>query len=521
MLLANWTSSERAALVREIEAEYFRRGQLRWMLQEHASQLEVYDQIYACSDHRFVLEIARQWGKTWLLATLAVETCIRFPGCRVVYGAPTLKHLQEFIIPTLHAVTRIAPPGVRFSFRESKGHFECENGSYIHLFGAKDKHDAERGRGPKAKLIVFDEAGFTPVLGYVLDDVFKAQTLHSGGRTILASTPAEEPDHAFTEIATIAETNGNYARRTIYDNPMLTPERIREFIEQGAKDKGLTPEEYMQTDTFRREYLAERVINKLLVVVPEWEKKRSALMVPVKRPRYFNAQVTLDFGGNDPHAAHFGYWHFERAEFVVEDELLLRNGENTHQLAQAIQAKEHALYGVNKWDGTLRGARDEPTQHLIDALPGWLQELVNKAETQEQPHTRWCDNDIQLARDLYQLHQMAFIPTAKDNLELQVNNLRVAISSEQFRVDPRCVHTDRHMRTTTWKDHKRKDFARRAGEHGDLVATSIYELRNVDKRNPHVEPKKDHLGRVMQPPTVTLLPDTRLGRKLLGKGRTQ
>lgn len=512
MLLASWTSEERTALVREIELEYFRRGELRWML--HASQQEVYDQIEACADHRFVLEIARQWGKTWLLATLAVETCIRFPGCRVVYGAPTLKHLQEFIIPTLHGVTSRAPHGIRFAHRESKGHFECENGSYIHLFGAKDKHDAERGRGPKAKRIIFDEAGFTPVLGYVLDDVFKAQTLHSGGDTLLGSTPAEEPDHAFTEIASIAETNGNYARRTVYDNPLLSAARIREFINQGARDKGLTPEEYEASDTFRREYLAERVINKLLVVVPEWEKHREKSIQIVERPKYFNGQVTLDFGGNDPHAAHLGYWHFARAAFVVEDELLLRNGENTQQLALAVQAKERETWGVDKWDGTLRGARDAPTQHLIDCLPQWLQEIVNAVETQPQPHTRWCDNDIQLARDLYQLHQMAFVPTAKDNLELQVNNLRVAIQSGQFLVHPRCVHTDRHLKSTTWKDHKRKDFARRAGEHGDLVATSIYELRNVDKRNPHVEPEKDHLGRTKHQPVTSLLPNTRLGRKL-------
>lgn len=512
------TPEERQALRLEARAELWRRGILRWLL--HASQREVYDAIKACPDHRFVLEISRQWGKTWLFACLACEKAQERPGCRVVYGAPTLKHLQEFIIPTFSALANHAPRDARPEFRESKGRWEFPNGSYIHLFGADDKASADRGRGPKADLVIFDEAGFTPVLGYVLDDIFKAQTLHSGGKTLLGSTPAEEPDHPFTEIAVIAESNGNYARRTIYDNPLLTPERIREFIEQGAKDKGLAPEEYVETDTFRREYLAERVINKLLIVVPEWEKRRGELLVPIERPQYFNGQVTLDFGGYDPHAAHFGYWHFARAEFVVEDELLLRNGENTEQLAHAIQEKERELWGVNKWDGTLRGARTEPTQQLIDCLPPWLQEIVNRAESHEQPHTRWCDNDIQLARDLYQLHQLAFIPTAKDNLELQVNNLRVAIQSKQFRVHPRCVHTDRHLKTTTWKDHKRRDFARRGGEHGDLVATSIYELRNVDKRNPHVEPERDRLGRVKHVPQPSLLPNTRLGRKLSGTGRT-
>lgn len=507
---------EQEELLKAIHDEYWRRGYLRHLL--HESQQEVYDQIYACPDHRFVLEISRQWGKTWLLAALACEAALQFPGCRVVYGAPTLKHLQEFIIPTFNALTALAPRDCRPVFKESKGHWVFPNGSYIHLFGADDKASADRGRGPKAKRIIFDECGFTPVLGYVLDDIFKAQTLHSRGLTLLGSTPAELPDHPFTEVASIAEANGNYARRTVYDNPLLTPERIREFVVQGARDKGLSEEEYLASDSWRREYLAERVINKLLVVVPEWEKHRSELIQVIERPKYFNAQVTLDFGGNDPHAAHFGHWDFARAIFYVEDELLLRNGENTAQMAQAIQAKERELWGVNKWDGTLRGARDEPTQALLDCLPEWLQDIVNKHETHEQPHTRWCDNNIQLARDLYQLHKIAFIPTAKDNLELQVNNLRVAISSKQFRIHPRCVHTDRHLRTTTWANHKRKDFARKGGEHGDLVATSIYELRNVDKRNPHEEPKTDHLGRVTMPARPSLLPNTPLGRKLSKTG---
>lgn len=507
------TPEEREALRLEARHELWRRGHLRHLL--HSSQREVYDAIAACEDHRFVLEISRQWGKTWLLAALACETAQGQPGCRVVYGAPTLKHLQEFIIPTFSALANHAPADARPMFRESKGRWEFPNGSYVHLFGADDKASADRGRGPKAARVIFDECGFTPVLGYVLDDIFKAQTLHSGGMTLLGSTPAELPDHPFTEIATIAETNGNYARRTIYDNPLLTPERIQGFIEQGAKDKGLTPDEYVQTDTFRREYLAERVINKLLVVLPEWDKHRDRLLVAVERPARFLGQVTLDFGGNDPHAAHFGYWHFERAAFVVEDELLLRNGENTAKLAEAIQAKERELWGVNRWDGTLRGARDEPTQALIDCLPGWLQDVVNKAETTEQPHTRWCDNNIQLARDLYELHRMAFIPTAKDNLEMQVNNLRVAIESGQYLVHPRCVHTDRHFRGTTWKDFKRKDFARRAGEHGDLLAAAIYELRNVDKRNPAPKlAEHDALGRPIGPKQAPVLPATRLSRRL-------
>ncbi len=505
------------ALLRELEREFWLRGLLGFLL--HEGQRELLGLLEASPRGTFVLEIARRWGKTFFLVVVAFMVCLRKPRARVVYGAPTLKHLEEFVLPAIEKIARGAPAACRPVWNGAKGHLTFPNGSYVHLFGADDKRKADRGRGPEADLAIFDEAGFCPLLRYVIRSVLRPQLLHTGGRILLGSTPAEEPDHDFTAMAERAEANGLYARRTVWDNPRLTKEQIRQFIEDDAKDEGLSAEAYQETDDFRREYLAERVINKLLVVIPEWEKHRAELFLPVERPRYFNAQVTLDFGGNDPHAAHFGYWHFERAEFIVEDELLLRNGENTAELAQAIRAKETELYGTNLWDGTLRVASEDALDNVVAALPVWLADVLHKkARGDSQPFARWCDNDIQLSRDLYELHQMAFIPTAKDNLEHQVNNLRVAISSKQYRVNPRCIHTDRHLKSTTWANHKRKDFARKAGEHGDLVAAAIYEMRNVDKRNPDKEEKRDVLGRRTSAPPQSLLPNTRLGRKLAGTG---
>jgi hypothetical protein len=110
--------------------------------------------------------------------------------------------------------------------------------------------------------------------------------------------------------------------------------------------------------------------------------------------------------------------------------------------------------------------------------------LEAEIEGDGQPWMRVSDNDLQLVRDLYELHELAFVPTAKDDKQLQVNNLQVAINREEVYVHPRCVHTDRHFRTTTWADHKRKTYARRGGEHGEFVDTAVYALRNVDKRDP-------------------------------------
>ncbi len=474
----------RARVLDAAKAELWRAGELRWLL--HPDQHAVYLLIAACTASRFVLEIARRWGKSYLLVLIAIETCLKNPRGRVVYGAPSLKHLEDFVLPAFEKILEFAPADCRPVWRASKGHWLFPNGARIQLFGADDKRKANRGRGPAALLCIFDECGFTPILKYVLTSIFRPQLLHApGGRptTLLGSTPAEEPEHEFTEIAARAEANGNYARRTIYDNPRLGPERIQAFISEDAAEEGLTPEAYRQTDVFRREYLAERVINQLLVVVPEWEEKRSKLLVAVERTEFFNGMSILDFGGADPHAAHFGYWHAKLRKWVIEDELLLRQGENTAVLAEHVKAKETELWGVKAWEGTLRGVTEKPTDELLACIPDWMANALDAAAP-KQPFTRWADNDLQLVRDLYELHGLLFIPTAKDDKALQVNNLRVMFRQEEVLIHPRCVNTDRHLKSTVWKDHKRKDYRRRGGEHGDLVDTLTYGARNLDRRDP-------------------------------------
>lgn len=458
-------------------------------LKLHEDQQRVYarmQQVFAAGADSYVLEIARRWGKTRLLTVLAVETCIRQPKARVAYGAQTGKDLENFIIPHLEAVTDDAPPGLRWVFDGKRMHFKCENGSYVHLFGCDDKRKANRGRGPGADLAILDECGFIPVFNHVRRNVLRPQLMHSQGKMLYASSPAEEPEHEFTGMAERAEARGNYDRRTVWDNPLLSGEDIQRFIATDAKDEGLSPEQYMKTDDFRREYMAERVVNPLLVALgTDWAEKRGVLIRAVERPEFYDAMTVLDPGGSDPHAVSFGYWHFQMAKYVQEDELLLRGGENTEDLAALMQAKEKALWGVTLYDGTLRAATEDDTGNIAATVPEWMRDVL-QGEAQPQPYARWMDINLGLAKDLYQLHKMAFINTAKAEKQEHVNNLRVALRREEYLLHPRCVHTDRHFTQTTWANHRRREYARRGGEHGDLLDTAVYAMRNVDKqRNPY------------------------------------
>jgi hypothetical protein len=482
-------------LVRRANDLECRAGRLFHML--HESQLEALAAIDRATARTFVLEIGRRWGKTYLMVALALMTAWRKPKTRVVYGAPTLKHLAEFVLPAFDKIAARVPADMRPRFNSANDHIECHNGSWVHLFGADNQRNADRGTGGDAELCIFDESGAEGVatmLKYIGKAIFGPSLQFKegspNGSIIYASTPARSPEHDFTDATEKAEATGNRFHATCFDNPRLTDAQRTAFIAADAADEGLSPDEYMKTDTFRREYLAERVVDPLLVVVPEWAEKRAKLLRAIDRPEFFRGMTTLDFGGSDPHGLHLGYWHptlqvkdGKVGAYVLEYDSMLRG--NTGVLNEEIRRLETQAYGVKKWEGTMAAARDAQLRALRDQVPKWMEGVMQaQVEGDEQPWMRVADNDVQLVRDLYELHGLAFIPTAKDDKQLQVNNLQVAIREERVFVHPRCEATDRHLRTTTWADHRRSTYSRRGGEHGEGVDCLVYALRNVDKRDP-------------------------------------
>jgi len=463
----------------------WRRGELRWKLD--ANQRGLYNEIHGSQRKRFVLECARRLGKSYLLCLMAVEACLRRPGARVVYGAPTIKEVVEIIIPIIDELCADAPAECRPTFNAQSGHVEFPNRAAIVLFGCDDKRRANRGRGPGADMVVIDEAGFIPILGYVLHSIVNPQTLTTGGRVLIASTPSDEPDHDFTRIAEQAEADGNYAHRIITDNPRLTSEQITEYVQNEASDLGMTVAEYQASDTYQREHLARRVVDRTLVVMGEdWTASREAAMVEVPRPQFFDGYASLDMGGVDPHGVLFGYWYFERSTLVIEDELLLRDGETTQDLADRIKAKEAELWGASRWDGTLRLYQDKAESSHLALLPPWLRDRVKREEEAPlQPLMRVCDNDIQIAKDLSVLHGLSFVPTEKTDKRWYVNEFRIAMRKGQVKVHPRCRHLDRHLRQTVWANHRQSDYKRKNGEHGDLLDCAVYMWRTLRReRNP-------------------------------------
>jgi hypothetical protein len=495
---------DKAEARRVLERVCIEGGELRFLL--HRGQREALEAFEAAQGSRFVLEVARRWGKTWMLLVLAFMACMRKPKSRVVYGAPTLKHLAEFVLPTFEQLTERFPQRLAPRWNAQKSHIEFPNGSYIHLFGADDKHKADRGRGPSAELAMFDEAGFCPLLRYVLRSVFRPSLLHSGGRTIVASTPAELPDHDFTRIAELAEANGAYFTRDVWANPRLTRAQIQKFIEDDARDEGVSVEAYMESDDFQREYCAKRVVNRLLVAVPEWAEMRATRFARVPRPPTFRGHTIIDFGGNDPHAAIFGYFHPEFG-FVVEKDLLLTRDERSRQFSDAVKAREGEVWGTDRWDGSLPALASKHLHEAFrDEVPDWLLPEID-IEAPPQPWLRITDIHPELARHFYTVG-LAAAPVHKTTKQLMVQEFRNVVRDGQFWVAPEAEATDRHLRTTTWQNEKRKDWARRGGEHGDLTDCCVYFVRGGSRDVPL--PEKPRVFDESQPMTA-------LERRLAGR----
>ncbi len=430
-------------------------GDLSWLLD--SNQLDIKAQIEANANKYFILECARRLGKSYLLCIIAVECALRKPRQRILYAAPTTKDAQEIVAPLLEQICDTAPFSIKYDKNQSK--FIFPNGSQIRLFGCDNKTKANRGRGSGADLVLLDEAGFIPVLGYVLHSIVAPQTLTTKGRVILASTPSDEPDHQFTQLAAQAEAGNYYVRKTIHDNPRLTKAEIAKYIAEDAALLGFTVDEFKESDVYKREFLALRAIDTNLVVCPEW----NGVFEEVPRPEFYSAYVAFDAGGVDPHGLLFAYWDFATQTLVVEDELLLRDGEATDVIASKVKEKEAYLWGVERWDGTLRALE---------------QDVLVPTPSPKQPYLRVSDMGspkLDLVVD-----GVRFLPTAKTEKRAQIDAVRIMFRQNKIKIHPRCRNLARHVRTTMWLNEKQQSYRRtKTGEHGDLLDCLVYIVRNL------------------------------------------
>lgn len=429
--------------------ELWSRGILNYKL--HPVQKKMLASYISQNNEITTIACSRRLGKSFLLCLLASEKCIQTPNAIVKYVCPRKNMVKTILQPIMSEIFKDCPPEMKPEFKYNDYMYVFPNGSQIQMSGTDNGHH-ENLRGGKSDLWIVDEAGFCDELKYVVNTILAPTADTTGGRGIIASTPSKTTDHDFIEsFLKPAEFRGDLIKYTIYDNPLISQAKIQEIIDrypQGAKD----PE-------FRREYLCEVINGGDLSIVPEFtEEIQKDVVKEVLRPPFYDAYVSMDIGFKDLTVVLFSYYDFKNGVIVIEDELV----------------------------------QDGKTL-LIDTFSRDIKKIEERLWTSPSsgefrpPYLRVSDNNNQIMlNNLATDYNILFIPTAKDNKDIHIANMRMKIANKQIIINPKCKTLLYHLRNGCWTKARDK-FARSpdAG-HYDAIDSLIYLIRNVQtQKNPY------------------------------------
>lgn len=421
----------------------WRKGRLRYLL--HSGQRIIDDKFIAISGQLFVGNIARQFGKSYWAVSKAIEQALKKPRSQIRYGAAFQGDLIDFIMPLFEIMMRDCPDNLKGRFIQKGSSYWFPNGSRIKLVGI-DMHPNGL-RGNTLDLVIIDECGFVSRLSYIYKSVIIPATTHRPNcKIIMISTPPDTPAHEFQDYCLRAEIEGAYALFTIYENPLISEEDIERLKKESGGE---------ESTTWKREYLCEFVTDENLALIPEWDDKYFFDVPRDEYYGYYHKYVGLDLGVKDFTACIFGYWHFKRAQFILEDEFFMNGPSmNTEILVKAIRAKESEVWG--------EGEKKEVPKHV--------------------PFRRVSDNNWPIMMlDFSSLHDLTFIMTTKDLLEAMINEVRLLVQSGQLVISTKCKYTRGCLKYGVW-DKKKKKFAHSVTYgHFDHLAALVYLVRNLAK----------------------------------------
>ena len=431
-------------------AELWRRGEVSFLLDPNQKHLRT---IYQNSKEKTnVWLLARRSGKSYALLVLAFEQCMKNPKSTVKYLGPTKLMIKTIVRPLVETILETCPQDLKPKLKESDYIYYFPNGSELQMAGADSGH-AEKLRGGDSSLILVDEAGSIDKLKYIIQSVLIPTTLLTKGKLILASTPPVESEHDFLSYIEESQLNNTITKKTINDNPRLTPQDI----EDAKKEMGGE-----HTDGYRREYLCEIIKDGNSSVIPEFDDELIKEIVKEhNKPPFYDCYVAMDLGFKDYTALVFGYYDFRKALIVIEDELLIdfkQSNMNLKKLGELIKHKEEAL---------------------------WTNVMTNETR---KPSLRVSDIDYIVLQELYNATHglISFTPATKTDKESTINNLRTLLSSRKIVIHPRCTNLIRHLQNVKWNKTK-QSFGRSAENgHYDLVDALLYFIRHISvSRNPY------------------------------------
>ena len=456
---------------KEITDELWRRGELSWMM--HDVQKEMYA-LYENAEPRStqVWLLSRQTGKSWCLGFIALSEAIRHPNSIIKLLTDTKLHIQSIFEPIFQEILQSCPKDIEPDYVSSKFTYYFPNGSQIQMAGTDAGH-AEKLRGQKARVVLVDEAGFCNNLNYNVLSILMPTTTHTKGKMILASTPAEQPDHDFVGFIETAEEEGALTKKTLWDNPLLTEKEKHDIVKKFPGGE--------TNVQFRREYLCDIIRDETKTVIPEFDDDLiKEIVIETPKPPFYTPYVSMDLGFKDLTVCLFGYYDFKNDKIIIEDEIVKKGKDlKLNKFAEEIMAKESVLW-LN--------------QHTLEPI---------------FPEARVSDIDLIVIQEINRASygQLNFQPVTKEpgyKLPL-INKIRVMLQSNKIFINPRCTTLVRHLKNARWKDSSTKDTFSRSPDDGhyDAVDAMIYLIKSISyNKNPYPKNYNLNVANVYYPPTM-------------------
>lgn len=443
--------------------QLWRRGHLSWLLDKN--QQSLYEMFHNNSAKLQTWLLARRSGKSFCLCVLAIEYCIKNPNSVVKYVAPTKEQVETIILPMIEYEILEkggCPQDLKPTYIKSKKHFVFSNGSMIQIAGS-DGGNIESLRGTFCHIGILDEAQDITGLRNAISSVIAPTTLTTNGKILLSGTPPKDTDHEFIEYIEDCEAKGTLIKRTVYDNPRLTPKQIQDQIDIiGGEHK----------EEFQREFLCKIIKSKTRSVIPE---ATDELLASITKewviPDFYNSYTGMDVGGKDWTVVLFGYYDFLSNKTIVQAEIAIPGSEmKLPILADNIKTTEEKL---------------------------WTNKLTNEFV---KPKKRVSDHNLIVINEIKRLSDYKVLFDLADKREKMVgiNKLRTLLDTESIIIDPSCVTLIRHLKNVKWASENNKDdFARSAdGSHYDAVDALLYLIKAIEQdksKNPYPRDYKSPL----------------------------
>ena len=431
-------------------SELWLRSNISWKLKPH--QKDLYDLFYNTEHKVQTWLLARRSGKTYTLAMLAIEACLREKNTIVKFISPTKIQISSILRPLIRQILIDCPEEIKPEFKTKDYIYYFPNGSEIQLAGSESGH-YEKLRGGYSHIAIVDEAQDVTDLNDVVKSVLLPTTLTTKGKVLLAGTPPKNADHDFIQFIEDAEMRGSLIKKNIYQNTMLTPDMVEEIkTELGGEN----------SEEFRREMLCEIIKDGDYSAIPEFTPElEKEIVKDWPLPPFFDAYEAMDLGFKDLTVVLFGYYDFRADKVIIQDEICLKGTDlQLPNLIKDIKAKENTL---------------------------WYNILTNEVIT---PKVRVSDINYIVTQEIARASngEITFQAAKKDDNEAAINKLRVLLQSKKIIIHPKCVNLIRHLRNVRWdKGRTKAGFARSPDEgHYDAVDALKYLIRHVNfNSNPY------------------------------------